>query len=158
MLCSEITLVSKNVIFLKNFYKVTPIIFWLLYKKISISELNDEIFYKQPVFTEIWVVSETSTVWAGTSPSFDIFHHSCKNESTQNHIAVGGATGHVHFVSGLRIQDGRHGQNWPSKVKNIWGNVSAKSCSDHIFTNRSDFRTLHLLNKLFCMRFFWKIL
>ena len=38
-------------IFLKNSYSVTPIIFWLLYKKISFSELNEDIFYKQPVFT-----------------------------------------------------------------------------------------------------------
>ena len=51
-------------------------------------------------------------------------------------------------------------QNWNfiyQTHKNFGGNVSAKSCSDHIFTNKSDFRTLHLLNKLFCVPFFWKI-
>ena len=70
--------VSKTflwLIFLKSCYSVTPLIFWLLYKKISFSELTDEIFYKQPVFTEIWDVSKTSTVWPCQSPSLSIFQN-----------------------------------------------------------------------------------
>ena len=41
--------------------------------------------------------------------------------------------------------------------KNFGSNVSAKSCSDQIFTHKVDFRTLDLLNKLFCAWFFRKV-
>ena len=115
--------VSKNflcAIFLKSCYNVTPIIFCHLVNKISFSELNDEIFYKRPVFTEIWFVSKTSTVLAGPCQFLDIFHNSCKNQTMQRHIDVGAYTKLVHFVTRLKIQDGRHGQTGHQRSKIFW--------------------------------------
>ena len=51
MQCSEIAFVSKNVVGATFCRNITPNIFVGLVNKISISELNDDIFYKQPVFT-----------------------------------------------------------------------------------------------------------
>ena len=51
MQCSEIAFVSKNVVGATFCRNITPKIFVGLVNKISISELNDHIFYKQPVFT-----------------------------------------------------------------------------------------------------------
>ena len=66
-------------IFLKSCYNVTPIIFSLLVKKISFSELSGKIFYKQPVFTGGCDVSKTSTFLAGQSSNFDILLQIPKN-------------------------------------------------------------------------------
>ena len=57
--------VSKNFycrIFSKKFYNVTQLFLCHLVNKISISGLNDKIFYKQPVFTPRCLVSKKSTV------------------------------------------------------------------------------------------------
>ena len=48
---SEIDFVSKNLIGATFCRNITPKIFVGLVNKISIWDLNDDIFYKQPVFT-----------------------------------------------------------------------------------------------------------
>ena len=58
--------------FLKSCYNVTPIIFCHLVNKISISGLNEELFYKQPVFTAGCLFSKSSTVLAVQCSNFDI--------------------------------------------------------------------------------------
>ena len=67
--------ISKNflcVVFLKSFYNVTPIILCHLVNKISISGLNEELFYKQPVFTAGCLYSKSSTVLGVQCSNFDI--------------------------------------------------------------------------------------
>ena len=62
----EICFVSKTFLlmsFSKSCYNITPIIFWLLYKKISFLELYEEIFTNGTVFTHFSFVSKSPTVF-----------------------------------------------------------------------------------------------
>ena len=76
--------ISKDflcVVFLKSFYPLTPIILCHLVNKISISGLNEELFYKQPVFTAGCLFSKKSTVWPVQSSKIDILLQMHQNQN-----------------------------------------------------------------------------
>ena len=68
-------------IFLKSCYPLTPIILCHLVNKISISELNEEIFYKQPVFTRRSFYSKTSTFLGAQCSKFVKMLHLHQNQN-----------------------------------------------------------------------------